>query len=134
MEISSLFSGVVIKDFKFSLNRVDSIKEIDNKLTIKINDTDELNNVIEEVSVTMKKQESVLKKINHFDYLIKKIDLIKSYSLQDPELMILLQAKIYCTKESFIIKSCNCDMLNQNEIRRKMKEFCYCQDLNIIFK
>lgn len=73
-----------------------------------------------------------LDKIDHNNYLINKIDLIKSYDINSEELTTLINAKIYTRKDAFVIitKKSNLDI---NDIKNRMKKITG-KELNIVIK
>lgn len=132
MEISTLFknSECEISDFNFSLKNIKKDNRIINKKEKNILNKE----ILDEVSVTLKNKETNYEKeINYHDYLILKVDLLKTFDINDPQLKILLNAKIYCSKNAFNIKSPEISKLNQVEISNKIRDLSN-KELNIIFK
>lgn len=68
--------------------------------------------------------------INHYNYLVNKVDLIKSYSINSKEIPVLMNAQVYVKRDSFIIRTKEASVLNINDIKQRMKKITG-KDLNI---
>ena len=145
MEISTLFSNVKIGSFDSSITNVkDTSKETtptnpnselsDNKNDKKIENKTEQKTEVSQESKTVDNQNTNTKPsaINHFKFLSSQALLLNSYDISDKDLKILVDANIYCTIDSFIIKSPNINDLDKAKLKNKMKSICKV-DLNIIF-
>jgi len=60
--------------------------------------------------------------IDHNDYLIYKVDLIKSYEVNSKEVEALVNAQVFTKKDAFIIKTNNPSSLNLEDLQKKLKE------------
>lgn len=60
--------------------------------------------------------------IDHNDYLIYKVDLIKSYEVNSKEVETLVNAQVFTKKDAFIIKTNNPSSLNLEDLQKKLKE------------
>lgn len=58
--------------------------------------------------------------VDHNDYLTCKIDLIKSYSMEDKELTALLDSQIFTRKDAFLIRTTH--ILDKEGIKRRLKD------------
>lgn len=132
LEVSTLFSNVKVKDFDFSLKNIEINSNFNENFINQIQSKE----TIEETSATVDNSLNLMKNnknINYYDYLVKKIDLLESYDLKDPQLLILLKAKIYASKDGINIKTPFVDKLNQQDIINKFNNICN-RKLNINFK
>ncbi len=71
----------------------------------------------EEPSVPTKKAP-----IDHNDYLICKVDLIKSYEIDSKEVETLINAQVFTKKDAFIIKTDNPSSLNLEDLQKRLKD------------
>jgi DNA polymerase-3 subunit gamma/tau len=60
--------------------------------------------------------------IDHNDYLIYKVDLIKSYEVNSKEVEALVNAQVFTKKDAFIIKTNNPSSLNLEDLQKKLKD------------
>lgn len=140
LEIVSMFdkSNCTISDFNYMLSdkTPKNTEEKDNKLIDNSNKEIKNKEVIESIPEGKENKEVNCDKdieINHFDYLVKKIDLLESFDINDKQLDILLNSKIYCTKNSFIIQTPEMSKLDTKWIEGKLKEICN-EKINVLFK
>jgi len=96
------------------------------------------NGIVEDAqaSETSDKREVQFKEpsiIDHNDYLICKVDLIKSYEVNSKEVEVLVNAQIFTKKDAFIIKTHNPTALNLEDLKEKLKEITG-KDLNVQIK
>lgn len=68
--------------------------------------------------------------INHNDYLVYKVDLIKSYDIHAKEVEALLTAQIFTRKDAFVIRTNQSSLLNLEDLKERMKKITG-QQLNI---
>lgn len=140
LDIVSLFesSKCNINDFNYALENatINVVEQIDNKVIInskeETKDKEVVNHNIENKEIQKVDYKKDLE-INHFNYLHKKVDLLESFDINDKQLDILLNSKIYCTKNSFIVQTPEISKLNTKLIEEKLKEICDVE-LNILFK
>lgn len=146
MEISTLFSNVTVSAFDSSINNVkdtakESLTKNSNSEISDVKNDEKIENKTEpktEVNPntngdTNKQQTNTPTKINHFKYLSSQALLLNSYDVTDKDLKILVEANIYCTADSFVIKSPKIKELDESKLKKKMKAICKV-DLNIIFE
>lgn len=60
--------------------------------------------------------------IDHNDYLICKVDLIKSYEVNSKEVETLVNAQVFTKKDAFIIKTDNPSSLNLEDLQKRLKD------------
>ncbi|QUH22102.1 DNA polymerase III subunit gamma/tau [Alkaliphilus sp. B6464] len=85
------------------------------------------------ISSEVKKESSInIDEIDHNDYLINKIDLIKSYD-DDDKIKALVNATIYTKKDAFIIMASEKNNLDIDDLKDKMKKITG-KELNILIK
>jgi len=86
------------------------------------------------VSQTKTFSEPIEKKhLDHNDFLIYKVDLIKAYDANSKEVEALINAQVFTRTDAFIIKTNQSKVLNLEDIRQKLKEITG-EDLNIQIK
>lgn len=79
---------------------------------------------VEEKKIEPEKPSVPTKKvfIDHNDYLIYKVDLIKSYEVNSKEVETLVNAQVFTKKDAFIIKTDNPSSLNLKDIQKRLKD------------
>lgn len=85
------------------------------------------NGIVEDAqaSETSDKREVEFKEpsiIDHNDYLICKVDLIKSYEVNSKEVETLINAQVFTKKDAFIIKTDNPSSLNLEDLQKRLKD------------
>jgi len=76
------------------------------------------------------KKEVKKEAINHNDYLVYKVDLIKSYDIHAKEVEALLTAQVFTRKDAFVIRTNQSSLLNLEDLKERMKKITG-QQLNI---
>lgn len=74
-------------------------------------------NAVEDI----KKNEKV-DELNHNNYLHYKVDLIRSYDINSPELTALLSSQIFTRKDAFVIRTTAVDILIEEDITKRLKD------------
>lgn len=126
LQISNVFSDAKVDDI-FNFSKQIKSKEIVEPVNVSIpNKTSSLkeNENISKEKKNDKSKEVNNKPINYFNLLIKKIDLLRSFDINDKNLEILLKAKIFVKRDRFIIKTKDIDLLDKNLIKNKLIEIC----------
>lgn len=95
---------------------------------IKNGTVQEVQNKIETQGSTTDKEE-----IDHNDYLIYKLDLIKSYPVDSKELGVLVSSQIYTRKDAFIIKTNHPEVLKVDDLKQRLKQIVG-KELNVQIK
>ena len=154
MEISTLFLNVKIDSFDSTINNIKDTSKVlpTDKATEKSGTTNNTQNDNEKSKTEVKSEtktgqnqnissqrpntnnvsKDAKSNINHFKYLSSQALLLNSYDIKDKDLKILVDANIYCTIDSFNIKSDRINELDKDKLIKKMREICKV-DLNIIF-
>lgn len=79
---------------------------------------------VEEKKIEPKKPSVPTEKapIDHNDYLIYKVDLIRSYEVNSKEVETLVNAQVFTKKDAFIIKTDNPSSLNLEDLQKRLKD------------
>lgn len=147
IELSNIFNGAKVSEFKVTADNMSNTKpdiqpekepekEQENSLPQDSTKSEkenkpELNDKNNKKTTPSDNNQHVA--INHFKYLNKKGLLILKYNSNDPDLKILLQSEIFCTKDKFVIKGEQVKKINQDKLKKYMLELCNVK-LNIVFE
>lgn len=71
--------------------------------------------------------------IDHNDYLVNKVDLIRAYATNSKEVTALVNAQVFTRKDAFVIKTKSPASLSLEDLRKKMKDITG-KELNIQIK
>lgn len=99
-------------------------EEVENDTVISLKETKE------KIESKLQETQKIVESKTYYGYLINKIDLIKSYDINDPNILILLNSNVYCKHNKFIIKTKFADKLDKNDIKSRLKKITN-KDINL---